>query len=597
MYTLRVYTNWMKNFLPANCYMKEISVFNAFNIKNFKRKIYKSAIPPADHDSTSSDKNLMIKNVIPYPGGNELNIVSDDSYRMENGDLFYLFIQTKGKIDRSGPEKIRGRNTRIRIASSDLTPGINQVTLFDSKGRYVCEKYILTPQVKKEEELAIHSADSFGTRSKISIEIPFSSRGNKSNISVSVAPVANNSWLTDYDHYTIFGSEYGIQPFLTLEEEKLTDIPSEELDELLSGLNSNWLTWDKILSNDLPVLSYEPEKEEHFIEGLLLAEGQQIGFPGENIVMSVPGKVAQFQYTVTNHEAKFTLPVPLDNNTLEMILQPVDTLRNYRIFIESSFSDKYYTSNVVIDSLAEAAIPNVSKNSLNYQVGKIFGSSYTGDLLFPPAVPKKPRRFYGKPDVELILKDFIKLPTMEEIFFELIPRVRVVKTGKNYEIAFLDYAGNKAYDEPPVLMIDGVIFNDASVIARLDPDAVEKIDVVRGIYHAGNFPFYGLVNVITNSGNFIRLSLPEYASRITYKITEPALSFISPDYSGTEARNNRNPDLRNSLYWNPSVTPGNDGTARIDFWSSDISTDYRVDVMCVSSDGTVSSSYRIIKVR
>jgi len=28
-YTLRAYTNWMKNFLPENCFIKELKIFNA----------------------------------------------------------------------------------------------------------------------------------------------------------------------------------------------------------------------------------------------------------------------------------------------------------------------------------------------------------------------------------------------------------------------------------------------------------------------------------------------------------------------------------------------------------------------------------------
>jgi hypothetical protein len=38
-YLLRVYTNWMKNFLPSNCFMKNINVYNAFIPGTFKRKL------------------------------------------------------------------------------------------------------------------------------------------------------------------------------------------------------------------------------------------------------------------------------------------------------------------------------------------------------------------------------------------------------------------------------------------------------------------------------------------------------------------------------------------------------------------------------
>jgi hypothetical protein len=601
IYTMRVYTSWMKNFLPGNCYMEDISVYNPFNIKTFKRKVYDQAVAKevalSRSDSAGSVKHLSISSVRLASGDHELNIFTDDTYRSENEGRLYLFIQTHGKIDRCTSEKVTGENTKITIPRASVTAGINQITVFDSKGKAVCEKLIWTPPADKNHDLKINSPDTFSIRSRISVGLELPASEKVSNITVSVTPVTNNSAETDLNDYMVFGSEYGLLPLKTTGNRKISDIPLEELDSLLSRLKSNWLSWDKILSDDKPVFRYEFEKEEHFIEGLLLAEGRQLGFPGEKIVMSVPGKVAQFQYAVTNDEANFTLPVPVEDNIQDLIFQPVDTARNYRIFIESSFSDKNYPSQIVIDSVAVPVISFVSKWSLNYQVEKIYGSENTGNILFPPSEPRPLKRFYGKPDFELIMNDFIKLPTMEEVFFELIPRVRFLKTGKKYEIAFLDFSGNKLYEEPPVMMIDGVIFNDASVIARIDPEVVEKIDITRGIYHIGGFAFQGIVNVITNAGNFIRLPLPEYALRTLYKITEPALAFVSPDYSEKEIMTSRNPDLRNTLYWNPAVKQGNDDKASVEFWSSDISSDYCITVLCISSDGQSFSARKVIKVR
>ena len=41
--------------------------------------------------------------------------------------------------------------------------------------------------------------------------------------------------------------------------------------------------------------------------------------------------------------------------------------------------------------------------------------------------PLKPVRFYGQPDIELVLSDYISLPVMNEIFFELLPGVSTEK--------------------------------------------------------------------------------------------------------------------------------------------------------------------------
>jgi hypothetical protein len=599
LYTIRVYTSRMKNFLPANCFMKEINVYNPFNIRSFKRKQYTFTTNSADTVHAvpiSSGMHLNIKILSRKPGSREINILTDEKYRSENGNLFYLFIQSHGRIDRFTAEKTDGDNTGISIPDNSLSPGINQITIFDSKGNPLAEKLIFTPPAGNIQPLKIHSADSFSIRSKISLEIDPPESGKPEDICISVTPVRSSSIEPDFNDYMVFGSEYGLLPHEAMKGKRIGELKDEEMDSFLQQLKSNWLTWDKILSDTRPVLKYEFEKEEHFIDGLVLADGWQLSYPGEKVLLSIPGKEAQFQYAVTNHEANFTFTVPVDDRLQDLIMQPADTGKNYRIFIESSFSDKYYPCSLALDTVPVQIIPSISNWSLNYQVGKIYGSPVTGEVLSPPVMLPSPGRFYGKPDLEIILRNFVKLPTMEEVFFELIPRVRLVKTGREYEIVFLDYSGNRVYEEPPVMMIDGVIFNTASVIARLDPGVVEKIDIIRGIYHAGGYAFYGIVNVITNSGNF-RLALPEYATRISYKVSKPALTFVSPEYSDAEKRNSRNPDLRNTLYWIPCVKPSADGIFRTEFWSSDLAADYVVRVMGVSESGKSFSSQKIIKIR
>src|SRR5450759_850515 len=38
-YTIRAYTNWMKNFLPYDCFLKDIKVYNPVRTKTFRRNV------------------------------------------------------------------------------------------------------------------------------------------------------------------------------------------------------------------------------------------------------------------------------------------------------------------------------------------------------------------------------------------------------------------------------------------------------------------------------------------------------------------------------------------------------------------------------
>jgi hypothetical protein len=480
-----------------------------------------------------------------------------------------------------------------------LTSGINQITIFDSKGLPICERFIYTGTSKEKQFFTLHSVDSCNTRSKISIEFKIedklSTTLSASNFSISVAPKIRIPGNIELNDYLVFGTEFGILQ-LTIKVKKINEIPPEEIDSLLLTVKSNWINWKTILSDDQSSFKYQMEKEDHYLSGKLLTSNQQLVYPGEYLLMSTPGKVPVFQYATTDYEAKFSFCIHIDEELKDLIIQPDDTTKNNKIYIESSFSDQYIPSEISVDSKKKQVPSGISKWSVNYQVRKIYESTSVGELFKPVIQPLKPKRFYGKPGFELIMKDFIKLPVMEEVFFELIPRVTLKNKKPLCEISIVDFSGNKIYEVAPVLMIDGVIIKDPSLIANLDPELVEKIDVVREIYYVGDYKFYGIVNVITKSGDYSCVTLPDYAVRLPYRVIDPVRVFVSPDYSSAEMKDNQTPDFRNTLYWNPSVRPDKDGRTEIEFWTSDITSDYEVNIQGITGNGKIVSLKKTIRI-
>jgi hypothetical protein len=186
---------------------------------------------------------------------------------------------------------------------------------------------------------------------------------------------------------------------------------------------------------------------------------------------------------------------------------------------------------------------------------------------------------------------------MEEVFLELLPHVSLKKKKSIYEISITDRIENRPYLTTPCLLIDGVIIKDPLIIANLDPEIVEKIDVIKEKYLVGDYYFPGIVNIITKAGDFNCVSLPGYMIRLSYRVIDPLLSIGSPDYSLAEIRKSRIPDFRNTLYWNPSVKTDDNGKARIEFWSSDIISDYEINIQGITSEGGLISAKKIIRVK
>ena len=110
---------------------------------------------------------------------------------------------------------------------------------------------------------------------------------------------------------------------------------------------------------------------------------------------------------------------------------------------------------------------------------------------------------------------------MEEVFFELTPGVQLKRKRNSYTMLIADPVSGRIYEKPPLLFVDGVVINDPAVIAGLDPETVEKIEVVKELYMVGDYMLFGIVNVITKAGDYSSVTLPDYAVRLKYRVTEP----------------------------------------------------------------------------
>ncbi len=602
-YTLRAYTNWMKNFMPYNCFSKTLKIYNALNGKSFNGNsesvsaISKSGKRDMSTGHLESEFNVDINNN--KQESIELVISASKNYRAIYGNICFLFVQTHGVINYKSIIGLSGDINRIEIPRNQLIPGINHITLFNASGKPAKERFIYTP-MKEANSMTIASSGSFKTRDKISLGVDIrngsATEADSPNLSISVAPAGLDKF-PDIDDYMIFGSEFGVLPS-EIPASGLNDSTADTLDSFLSGIKSNWIDWNTILSGNFPVLKYRKEVENHFLYGRLINKNSQDPDGEQYLFLSMPGKNATFQYAKTDENGNFIFTIPLDNKIKDLIIQPEKTDRNDIIKIETSFSEKYTELVPVKDNSLEKLPQALSKLGINYQVMKIYKSDEIPAKPAPVVFTGGSQRFYGKPDIELNMDDYIKLPVMQEVFFELLPGVFLKKKKAEYEITIMDPIENMVYFKPPLLLIDGVIIKDPAVIANLDPELVEKIDAVKSRYIIGEYMFYGLVNVITRAGDFSNITLPDYAVRLPYRITEPVNTFLSPDYSLQEKRQNRIPDFRNTLYWNSSVEPDKDGKASIGFWGSDIDSEYEVSIQGFTGTGipvSAKKNFRLLR--
>jgi hypothetical protein len=143
--------------------------------------------------------------------------------------------------------------------------------------------------------------------------------------------------------------------------------------------------------------------------------------------------------------------------------------------------------------------------------------------------------FYGIPDQIIYFDDYIRLPDMREVVFEVVPTVSVRKDGDQFAMRVTrETPFPKMYD--PLILLDGIPLIRFNEFLELPPDRFSRVDVVNSLYIHGNQVFAGVVNFISVNGDLAGLDLPEGSRIISSNM--PSLPFMGELVNGTLTEGN-----------------------------------------------------------
>jgi len=148
----------------------------------------------------------------------------------------------------------------------------------------------------------------------------------------------------------------------------------------------------------------------------------------------------------------------------------------------------------------------------------------------------------------------------------------------------------------PLILVDDIEY-DPEFLSMIPVQDVDEIEVIKdgtaAIFgmRGGN----GVIMITTKRGEISSVrDLQFNIKKITplgYQVTK---KFYSPQYDTRDKKSDANPDLRTTIYWDPSVKTDADGTADINFYTSDGSTSYSVIIEGITTDGSLIYSVQKI---
>ena len=138
----------------------------------------------------------------------------------------------------------------------------------------------------------------------------------------------------------------------------------------------------------------------------------------------------------------------------------------------------------------------------------------------------------------------------------------------------------------PLILLDFVPVFNAENLLRLSPELIDRIEVINSTYVRGNMCFGGIISVFSKKGDMAGIDLPANSYFFDFKTYEPQDDISFPTYSGLSG-NERIPDFRNTMYWNPFLQGKPSETISCEFYASDNTGDYIVIVRGISEQGSI----------
>ena len=191
----------------------------------------------------------------------------------------------------------------------------------------------------------------------------------------------------------------------------------------------------------------------------------------------------------------------------------------------------------------------------------------------------------------ILFKDYVALPTMTDMFNEIIPYTKV-KTRKEGVYIQLADKKDKTFFENTLILLDNIPFHDHAALLNIPPAKINSVGVIAGRYVYGGEILNGVISIKSKDGNLAGLPLPGDIVVVDYITYNPDVKAV---YEKTNGFSANKPGFKNTLYWNPYVEL-KDGKQIIQFAVGNEASDYDIVVRGVDANGNLFTTIKTITV-
>jgi hypothetical protein len=339
------------------------------------------------------------------------------------------------------------------------------------------------------------------------------------------------------------------------------------------------------LNPDTPAsfqFNFLPDRNGTAISGTVLEKNSRTPAPAIPVHFSILGENPAYFATVSDQRGRFLTNIPprLDNQEMFVIPEP-QADQSLEVRIENDFSPDLLPFHPESFSLQQDEKRLASRLSLHMQLQMAFMAEAEIDSAMT-SKPSKNTPFYGLPGISVKIDEFIKLPNMEEVIENLVPRT-YVRRRRGSPYFMIDSENPMISMFHPLILIDHIPVFDMEVVLAIPPSKIDYIEVIPEVYVRGGMKYGGIISITSRQGDLAGIKLSEGSYFFDYATLRPPPVPQGPRYKGPGTI----PDTRNTLFWNDHMALDQDTTSRISFLAASVPGTYLILFRGVSSDGTI----------
>ncbi|PWS32469.1 hypothetical protein [Pedobacter paludis] len=564
-----------------------------------------------------------------YPRENEMSgkqsdtvlvrINTNEATLKKGPQQFSLVAQSGGKVYSAVQVNLSKPTTSVYLPLNDLPSGIVQITLF-SAGVPLNERvFFLQRSDALQLKISEVAQKEYGVREKVSLQIASATpNGDAVSGNLSVAVISEDAVPTDETKInTIFS-----QLLLSADIKGFIEKPNyyfanptastrENLDLLMLTQGYRKFVWKDVLAPQQSAPAFAPEKITSTISGKITSLGKKLIVNGKVTLLN--NKYGLIRDTLTNQQGRYAFNNLVILDGMQFTIQG----RNEK-------GTKLVTTYIDQPN-PQSVTPNPNTGELNQDIQQLVKKSLESSRELDKQLEKsgmlsrtqqlqevkiraKKKMAYGntikESQVDEIYRPDSRRPPCSNLM-ECISRMDGSRV--NFEYVFGTPKDECGQMYVPMfkrvrytVMIDGMTIDPCdyqTFFTGENPPDIDKIYFLhesKGVNSKASGGNDGpIMAVFTRTGNFRRSYDP---SVLDYnpKGYDNAKEFYSPKYDG---QNTTTPDLRSTVYWNPSVITGKEGKTEISFYNSDQTGNYLVVVEGINGSGLIGRSVYRYKVK